>query len=124
MIVVSTVQVHPEYPTVYIRNREKWSAEKCKKQANYTMTDGLGSKWHFKGSLYAYGFGMHTFNGGCTHEGEWYSGYYTPFPEIVAGYEIRRRESDWGYVIVDKSNVQAMKDSYPVNIDPQTGLIL
>jgi hypothetical protein len=88
--------------------QEIWDAKKCKKLANYTAKDGMGTKHPRKGYLGSSAsippaFGTIRYNGGCIHDGVWYQGENRPLPKIADGYEIIVISS-WGWYIVEIDN--------------------
>lgn len=94
----------------YYRNpQEVWCAAKCRKMANRTTTDGLGTPYPFKGYLHPpspLGWGKIKYNGGCTRDGKWWQGEIFPIPQVADGYEIVHRPT-WGMVIQRKADPQS-----------------
>lgn len=86
---------------------EIWDEKRCKKEANYTASDGMGTKYPFKGYLGQYGFGSERYNGCAMIDGELYSHVIKPLPVIHEdyvivyvlswGYRIRRKDDDVYY---------------------------
>jgi hypothetical protein len=91
---------------IYKHKRETWSSEKCRKLANTTQKDGMGTPYPFKGYIPGSGgslparFGRTIYNGGCVRNGEWYNGEEFPMPKLAKGFKIERVPS-WGLRIVE-----------------------
>lgn len=92
----------------YIHPVEVWDKKTCKAKANHVATDGLGTKYPFKGYIGSgtdvyFPYGKTTFNGGCVREGKWYQGEIRPLPQVASGFVIKRVPS-WGYQLVEEKN--------------------
>jgi hypothetical protein len=72
---------------LYQHKVENWDATKCDKAVNYEASDGLGTKYPFKGYLGTH-FGPIRYNGGCVRDGEWYQGENFPLPNIPKNFKI------------------------------------
>ena len=77
---------------------EVWDKKKCEKEAKHTATDGIGTKYPFKGYI-GNRYGKVHYNGGCTRNGEWWQGEEFPLPVIAEGFEIITVPT-WGCRIV------------------------
>ena len=92
----------PLYNNYFVKERETWSEDYCKKLSNATKTDGLGTKYHFKGYV-----GdiipevIKHYNGGTVINDKWYQGIITPRPIIPKDYELVSVVS-WGLRLVKK----------------------
>jgi hypothetical protein len=84
--------------------QETWDAATCAKLAKHTAKDGLGTPYPFKGYLGCPlscppRFGAIRYNGGCTHDGQWYQGEFRPLPRLPAGYRIVTVPT-WGWRLI------------------------
>jgi hypothetical protein len=87
---------------LYQHPQQTWNASKCKRLANRTARDGLGTKHHYKGHIYAgeLGFiGGVRYNGGCVINGRWYQGEEHKLPILAKGFKFVIVPT-WGYRIV------------------------
>lgn len=82
---------------LYQHPQEIWDEKKCKKAANYTAKDGLGTRYSFKG-YYSHTIEVR-YNGGCIRNGEWYQGERKPLPKLAEGYAWYYRRT-WGWQII------------------------
>ena len=78
---------------IFNHEAEVWSAAKCERMANRVATDGLGTKYPFKGYIGSTAsipstYGTTIYNGGCIHNEEWYAGENRPLPILAKGFEI------------------------------------
>lgn len=91
---------------LYQHKQEVWDEAKCKKAAKHIASDGMGTKYPFRGFIgpfTAYDhYGVTRYNGGCERDGEWRQGEFRPLPQVHQDYEIVHRSS-WGYVIQRKT---------------------
>ena len=83
---------------LYSLPQEVWDEARCQQAAKHTATDGLGTKYPFKGYI-GNNYGETRYNGGCVRDGQWWQGEYRPLPRIASGYEIVYVPS-WGWRIV------------------------
>ena len=84
---------------IYQNKQETWSKEQCKKAANRTARDGMGTPYPFKGFIGDSQYGEKLYNGGCIRDDQWYAGEFFPLPIVAEGYKIIRVPT-WGYRIV------------------------
>lgn len=85
--------------TLYRHPQETWDEAKCKKLAKRVATDGMGTKYPFKGYVGDMVFVAVRYNGGCVREGQWYQGEEWPMPILPSGYKIVQLPN-WGFRIV------------------------
>jgi hypothetical protein len=91
---------------IYQYPAEVWDKAKCEKMAKRVATDGMGTKYPFKGYLGSSAcrpstFGTELYNGGCVVNGVWYRGEHRPFPILAEGFEIVVVPT-WGWRIKKK----------------------
>lgn len=89
---------------VFTYPRETWSIEQCNKKVRYTATDGMGTKYPFKGYIGSSAsmptaYGLEKYNGGIVIGDEHYDATYREFPILPKGFEIVVVPS-WGWRIV------------------------
>lgn len=84
--------------------RETWSVEQCNKMVRYTASDGMGTKYPFKGYIGSSAsrpaaYGVEKYNGGIVIDNEFYDATLREFPILPNGFEIVA-VSSWGWRIV------------------------
>jgi len=89
---------------VFTYPREEWDVAKCKKMVNYTATDGMGTKYPFKGYIGSSAsrpsaYGLEEYNGGVLIGNEHYNATYREFPSLPLGFKIVAVPS-WGWRII------------------------
>lgn len=85
---------------------ETWNKEKCEKMAKRVATDGMGTKYSFKGYIGSSAsrptaYGTERYNGGTVIADEWYEATHRPFPILAEGFEIVVVPT-WGWRIIKK----------------------
>lgn len=90
-----------ENPEYYTHPQETWDEKKCRKAANHTAKDGMGTPYPFKGYIGSHqtGYGKTKYNGGTTINGKWYQGEIKPLPQVTTGFKIITVPT-WGFRIV------------------------
>ena len=102
----------------YQHAQEVWDAKKCARLANRTATDGMGTKYHFKGFLHLSELGHYIhglsvkYNGGCVRDNKWYQGEEWPLPKVADGFRIVYRPT-WGYQIIKTEPAKGRITSTP-----------
>lgn len=90
----------PMYKNYFIKKREVWDEKLCKKLANATATDGMGTKYPFKGYVgHRVREVVVKYNGGTIIDGQWYQGVITPRPLLPKDYEFINVTS-WGLRLI------------------------
>jgi hypothetical protein len=89
---------------IYNYPAEIWDAKTCEKKAKHLATDGLGTKYPFRGYIGSSAsrptaYGTETYNGGIVINNEWYNGTNRPLPIVANGFKIVVVPT-WGWRIV------------------------
>lgn len=85
---------------LYQNKPEKWNQKKCEQSAKHIASDGLGTKYPFKGYIGNH-YGEIRYNGGTIKENEWWQGENRPLPIVHPDFKLTYRPT-WGWQIVKK----------------------
>jgi hypothetical protein len=102
----------------FVREQEVWPAAECRRRANHTAKDGMGTPYPFKGYIGSNQpnggqWGKTRYNGGCVRNGKRYAGEIRNLPVVAPGFRIITVPG-WGFRIIrtgENDNAEMVGDS-------------